>query len=292
MDALALTMMAFDSACSPLADLPSFPGGQTSELSFLADHTGPVYLRVNSTNRHAMEFTLSYKQVGSAADACMDAPVVPIPEYGSVELDGDLTGITSNGDQLPGTPWEGSAVAWYALEVPEECYTLMVSYCWQDPSWPNTMGIITTGCDGDSINQGIPSVYFPCDDGNANYEYYLPPGTYYLPILSVPSNPGDGTYRISVGCSNVIMDGITTSAEYPAWVVHPNPGQEELVLTGFVPGNGPADAWVMDMTGRVMQRLSLTSNSTRIDTSHLGQGAYFIRIMNSKEPVALRWIKE
>lgn len=289
---LALTMTVSDTACSPLADFPSFPGWQTTELSFVADYTGPVYLRVYSTNWHAMEFTVSYKQVGPASDACMDAPIVPVPAYGSVELEGDLTDITATGDQLTGTPWEGSAVAWYALEVPDNCFTFMVSYCGQDPSWPNTMGIMTTGCDGDSIIQGIPSFHFPCDDGNANYEYYLPSGTYYLPILSDPSNPGDGTYHISVGCSNVIIDGISTSAEYPAWAVHPNPGHDELVLTGFVPGNGPADAWVMDMTGRVVQRLSITSSSKRIDASRLGQGAYFIRIMNGKEPVVLRWIKE
>ncbi|MGB3524971.1 MAG: T9SS type A sorting domain-containing protein [Flavobacteriales bacterium] len=286
-----LTMMAFDTACSPLSDLPSFPEWQTTELSFLAEYTGPVYVRVYSTNWHAGEFTLSYKQVGAATDACTDAPIVPIPYFGSVELEGDLTGIAANDAQLSGTPWEGSAVAWYALEVPD-CYNLLVSYCEQDPVWPNTMGILATTCTGDSIIHGISSVYFPCSNGNASYEFNLTPGTYYLPILSDPSNPGDGAYHISVGCSDVIVDGISTSAEYLTWAVHPNPGRDELVLTGFVPGNGPADAWVMDMTGRVVQRLPITSSSTRIDASRWGRGAYIIRIMDSNDPVVLRWIKE
>lgn len=284
------TMQFFDLSCSPVQFHTFHPEWPINAVSFVAEYSGPMYLRVYGIDWRPQGFTLSYKRLGPAADACLDAPVVPIPPDGFVELEGRLVDITSNDDQLSGTPWEGSAVAWYAVEIPEDCHTFMVSYCQQGPAWPGSMGIVSTGCAGDPLIHGTPSVHPLCSNGSANDEYELPPGTYYLPI---PSDPENDAYHIIVGCSHIIEGGIIPAPGSPRWAVHPNPGNNELSVTGHVPGSDPVTALVVDMTGRVVQHTLIVPGITRIDASSWRQGTYFIRVVGGgTEHALLRWVKE
>jgi hypothetical protein len=52
------------------------------------------------------------------------------------------------------------------------------------------------------------------------------------------------------------------------------------------------EAWFLDMTGRVVKHLPITTTSTPVNTSELKPGAYFIRLTGETSPVVLRWIKE
>lgn len=291
-DDLAPMMEAHDTACNTM-DIPTYSlNSGTRTWSFLAEYTGAVYLRIHGDGWQGEAFTLSYKTVGPATDACLDAPVVPVPFDGFVELQGSLAGITPNGDQLAGTAWQDSAVAWYALEIPEYCYTFMVSYCGQDTALPGSMGLLATECGADSLVYGMPSFYFPCSNGNANDEYWLLQGTYYLPILANPLDPANNMYHIAVGCSNLIIDGIDAPTTTGSWGIHPNPGHDALVLTGPGIGGRSMEAWFLDMTGRVVKHLPITTTSTPMNTSELKPGAYFIRLTGETSPVVLRWIKE
>lgn len=286
--AATMQLEAMDQYCEPIGVYPTMLNGFGQILNFQASFTGSLYLRISNTSWQSHNFTLAYQLIAPAADLCADAPVVPIALEAPVGLSGNLAGTTAN-DFPANTPWAGMAAAWYALDVSDHCYNLMVSYCGQTPAWPNTLGILATSCAMDSVLYGMPSYYFSCVDGNANYEYNVAPGTYYLPILFDPANPGDGSYTITLGCTNIIIDDIPSRDEKAVWQVHPNPGRDGFLLTG---GTGPVEIQVMDPMGRDIFRSMVNGASSFVRTSGWTSGLYLIRIMYSGGASTVRWIKE
>lgn len=284
-----VTMEVMDSACAPVNTSPNWPSWDPDLRTFLATYTGAVYVRVHGSSWKGQEFSLSYMVAGNAADQCADAPLIPIPLEGSVMLHGDLSGTTAAGDFLPGSPWEGDSVAWYAVELSDYCYNFLVRYCGQDPAWDSTMNFLATDCLGDSIIQAWPSIYFPCDDGNASHEFYLQPGTYYLPILYQQGNSGGGAYTIELACSNVIIDHVAQLPPTPAWQLRPNPGIDGAWLSG---GTGPATVSLMDAMGREVYRASAKAAPFWIDAKGFPSGLYLIRMAGPSGVSTQRWVKE
>ncbi len=104
-----------------------------------------------------------------------------------------------------------------------------------------------------------------------------------------------GVYAVAVtsnGCTTTSNDFVylITGFENPqnGLKVYPNPVEENL----FVEFNPPYTIQVMDITGNVIQNLSIQSIPSSLDFSAMAKGIYFLKIKNETQTQYLRIIKK
>jgi len=276
-------LQLLDANCFPLEN------SSYSCIYHLAAATGEVYLRVHGLPGEFGAFTMAYRDVGSATDNCEDA--TPIQLAGTVELSGTLADATSDGDFAPTSPWYGSPVKWYAIELPQPCEHLVVSYCGQVPVWPSTLGMVATTCPAAEVWMGTPPVD-PCEEGNASYYFTEPqPGTYYLPLLYDPANSVDGAYTIAVTCLNDYIVGIKEVPK-PDRSIYPNPGHDELWLNSPLGQHAAALVQIQDLLGRTVAQAQVSTYPAVIGTGALPPGMYVVHVQDGAGAASFKWVKE
>lgn len=287
----ASQLQLFDAACAPMTNgYPYDCGGYGARLHYLATATGSVYLKASGQDGAFGTDTLAYRDLGPSADDC--SATLPI-EVGTdpIALAGSLQDATSDNDFENGSPYFGSAVKWYGLDLQQPCSSFIVSYCGLAPPWGNTLDILTNGCPGDTAFIGSTSL-MPCDDGNASYSFTgLAPGQYHLPLLYDPMNSLDGSYIITVQCSNIVI-GIDEPMVSRSWSIHPNPGGNEFWLERASKIEAPTIVRIFDPLGRCVHSENVRSAHVRFSAEQLPRGIYSVRIENGKERASLPWIKE
>ncbi|MBK7945152.1 MAG: T9SS type A sorting domain-containing protein [Flavobacteriales bacterium] len=135
---------------------------------------------------------------GAPNDQCGSVTPEPLAPGGSLTFTGDNSLATSGSDWVSGSPFAGAPVVWHAFTL-NECTSVSLAYCGQDPVWGNTLGVLARACPGGDL------VYFTtfdntaCSDGNRTYYFNsLAVGTYYVPVLLHPSSGSTGPYSITL----------------------------------------------------------------------------------------------
>lgn len=277
--------------CQPVVSPPWIWSEQQDRLFHLAPVSGVIHVKVSGWMGAFGAHMMAYRDVGPSFDACDDVAPMTLGWNSSVVLAGSLQDATSDGDFVPSSPWNGLPVEWYAFDLQESCYSLIVSYCGQDPAWANTLNILAMSCPGDEVLTGTAPFQL-CTDGNASCFFdAITPGLYYLPLLYDAVNSIDGDYVISVTCSSIIVDGIE---EGPGcgWSVYPNPGRDELWLNGPLGRRPAAFVRIHDLVGRPVWNGSIPSSPARIDTGSLPQGVYSVQVHDGTSVSSFKWIKE
>ncbi len=196
-------------------------------------------------------------------------------------LTGDNSAATSTNDFVEESIFFGTPVAWHAIQT-TACSEITVSYCGQEPTWENTLGILTTSCPGDELVNTTGIDVVTCGDDNTIYTYTdLPEGTYYLPILNDPFNSSSGPYEVTVTAVLCSPLGINEQRQL-SWSIFPNPSEGTFTLI-----NGSdmeiISVELMDLSGRVVNTYSTRiapQASHAISATGLASGMYTVRITN------------
>lgn len=233
------------------------------------DAIGPYTLTVSSTEC----------PIGPPAnDNCAQAVAQPLAVGTSLQLTGDNTNATSNGDFVPGSPFVAAPVTWHAFTT-TECADVLLRYCGQSPSWDNTLGFFSTTCPGDQLVYFSSTDPASCGDGNIVYQFNdLDPGTYYVPVLRDPANNAVGPYDITLAAENCLFLGLTANT-VAEMVVVPNPNDGHFFVRN-VPMTG-VSVRVLDPTGRVVhaQRIGASgSGLVEVGGSALVAGTYLVEL--------------
>lgn len=281
-----------DANCAPTAQGAPWPSYSSNRRFLLADSTGTAYLQVHGVDNDYGSYVMAYRDLGAASDLCQDAEPIELGYNATVQLSGNLADATSTGDFPAGSAWEGLPVKWYALDMSDDCYSLLVSYCGQAPAWQNTLNIVTDSCGGGNVWTAGPFQWESCQDGNAQYFFQIQPGLYYLPLLYDTTNPGNGNYTIALSCGNMIIDAIKEPA-VARWTLLPNPGQEGFWIQATI-GAMPATAHVqvVDLLGRTVLDASIPSSRAWVGMDEVPTGVYVIRVEEATGVTSLRWVKQ
>lgn len=105
-------------------------------------------------------------------------------------------------------------------------------------------------------------------------------------------------YTDSNNCSGMATDsvyievcnGISTISSKNGITIYPNPASGMVTIRSELPVEG-TDITITDATGRLVRRVSRTSQSTRVDMSSLDAGVYFIRITGAGSETNYRFIR-
>jgi uncharacterized repeat protein (TIGR03803 family) len=106
---------------------------------------------------------------------------------------------------------------------------------------------------------------------------------------------GSYTVRVTVeGCSGAPSDSqalVITGLEDSQQIVsiYPNPVKEQLFIN--FPNTGNADIRLLDLTGRELQKIESSSNTTEIDVRHIVAGVYVVLVQVGNVSSVNRFVK-
>ncbi len=265
--------------------------GEIGGVYVLATTTEPSSLTLQITSDGAascqgMGYVPLHWAVGCApvcnmtvgGDGCQDAPPEVLDIGSQRVFTGDNTGATATGDALPGSPLDGSIYVWHAFTT-VECADVTISYCGTDPVFGTVQQDLAPTCPAGETLQSA-SALPTCADGNQQMFYgYLPPGTWYVPVLSTPG--AEGPYTITVAAADCLagVHGALQSAH--GWNVFPVPSSGAVDLSSDV--DIPEARWeLLDAQGRSLKkgRSSFSAGTpVRIaEDGSLAAGPYTVRI--------------
>ncbi len=124
-------------------------------------------------------------------DNCAD--VIPVPLLAGVPLQftGNNAGATSDCEML------GIPEAWHAITT-NECLDITIDLCGTTPPFANSYLVMTEQCPCSNQIFALDFNNTDCVDGNVTQHYYhIPPGTYYIPVLSEIGSMGPYTLNVS-----------------------------------------------------------------------------------------------
>lgn len=160
-------------------------------------------------------------------DLCSNVQPEVLPTGGSLTFSGNNTNATFEGDAVPGSMMDlGLPSVWHAFTT-NTCTDVTVSYCGIEPAFGNTWNWLARNCPAQNLVNATSFETNSCNDGNKTlYFTGLPPGTYYLPVLTDPFAGSEGPYSITVSaeqCSGVPINDLCTSLTQPVPVVLGSP---------------------------------------------------------------------
>lgn len=91
-----------------------------------------------------------------------------------------------------------------------------------------------------------------------------------------------------------IIENIDESRSDILLSLMPNPTSNSLTLTAKNAQNSQAQAWVVDLTGKVVihDRFAFTSNRHSIDVQHLSSGEYVLILKQDDKVTSHKWVKQ
>ena len=219
-----------------------------------------------------------------ANDVCDSVAIALADTSGVLTFEGDNTGATAVGDFEQGSfPFStGNAAVWHGFQL-DECADVTIALCGSSGTFiGHYWDFITTACpagDPDLIyassvdttlcTDSLPTLFYP----------ELPPGTYYVPVLSNENLGQFGPYEVNV-TTVPCATGIDELAAGP-WSVRVMPGYSAMELR--YNGNATdARLVLLDAMGRriIHRRLHFHPGSIHLlPISDLEPGLYHVELI-------------
>lgn len=88
-----------------------------------------------------------------------------------------------------------------------------------------------------------------------------------------------------------LITSIPSSQNSPSMTIYPNPVQSYFIIE-FSEAQKNAQILIMNLTGQIIQRHSVTSKKVSIDLGNLASGIYLMRFINEKKSETKKLVKE
>jgi hypothetical protein len=143
------------------------------------------------------EFNLTINESAPppANDNCADVNPVPLLDGVPIQFTGDNTDATIDCNLFT------VPEVWHAITT-TECMDITIDLCGTTPPFANAYTVMTEQCPCGNQIFATDANDTECPDGNITQHYYgVPPGTYYIPVLSEVGSMGPYTLNVSgVAC--------------------------------------------------------------------------------------------
>jgi hypothetical protein len=237
---------------------------------------GVIYVKVRGVGASAGEFTLAYRDLGGAANACATATVIPLYQGGTIPFTGDISMATPDAS-VPAPLLQDLPLNWHAFSI-QECTDVQVSYC-MDPPWSAILNVLVADCAEGVIIEPLWYDEWTCPGVSTAWYSQLPEGDYRVPVLYDQANGTDGAYIITVQAQYCGWLGMVEQ-DRASVVLRPNPTTGLFSIHNG--GRGTIErSDVIDVNGRVVRSWIgsiISGASLEYDVSALPPAVYVLRM--------------